>query len=83
MIQNFQLVARICRRVGGYHAGVDGPGLVTGTKHPGSYGLHVEVGLALGHGDDPYLALLQLEWHCGGGRACHTQEMARKTEPSS
>lgn len=46
-----------------YHAGVDGSGVVTGTQHPGSDGLHVEVRLTLSQRDDPNLPLLQLEGH--------------------
>lgn len=46
-----------------YHAGVDRSRLVTCAQHPGSYGLHVEVRLTLGHGDDPDLPLLQFEGH--------------------
>lgn len=47
-----------------HHTGVHRPCLVPSTKHSGSYSLHVEVGLTLGHGDDPDLSLLQLKRHC-------------------
>lgn len=47
-----------------YHAGVDGSSFIAGTKHSGSDGLHVEVGLTLRQRDDPDLPFLQFKGHC-------------------
>lgn len=57
-----------------YHAGVDRSRVVAGAKHSGSDGLHVEVGLALGPGDDPDRPFLEFEGHWGRTRTCtHTR----------